>query len=70
MAEDPELKVLLEVITNDWPENAKDLQKCLRTHWSMKDFINVEDGILPTSQRIMIPRNQWQGTLNKLDIKV
>ena len=65
-AEDPELGLLLNVVTNGWPEKASDLPKSLRGYWSFKDFIAVEDGILIKGQWIMIPESLQEDILQKL----
>ena len=59
-AEDPELGLLLQVVTNWWPEKASDIPKSLRGYLSLKDFFAVEDGILVKGQRIMIPEEPYK----------
>ena len=66
--DDEELKLLMEVVIRGWPENIQDLPKCIRSYWSMKDFLSVEDGILIKGERIVIPLAMQQEILKKLHL--
>ena len=65
---DAELQPLREVVTRGWPEDAKMLPKCLRSYWSIKDFLAVEDGILMKGQRLMIPKCLQREVLDRLHV--
>ena len=65
---DAELQPLMEVVTRGWLEDAKMLPKCLRSYWSIKDFLAVEDGILMKGQRLMIPKCLQREVLERLHV--
>ena len=63
---DSELGPLKNVIVNGWPEEVKNLPKCLKPYWSMKDLLSVDNGIVLKSDRIMVPEDMREEILEKL----
>ncbi|XP_022099493.1 uncharacterized protein LOC110984016 [Acanthaster planci] len=57
-ASDSTLRPLAEIIMVGWPENAKDLPKCLRHFWSCRDELSVDDGLVIKGDRIVIPESR------------
>ena len=64
--EDEELRPLKEVIRHGWPDRQQELSKSLRTYWSMKDFLSIENGILMKGDRIIVPKCMQMEILNRL----
>ncbi len=64
--EDEELRPLKEVIRHGWPDRQQELSKSLRTYWSMKDFLSIENGILMKGDRIIVPKCLQMEILNRL----
>lgn len=63
---DPELAVLKSVIAEGWPENSKSFPKSVRSYWSMKDFLFVDDGVIVQGDRIVIPKAMQEEVLERL----
>ena len=64
--QDPVLNPLMETIVNGWPQDPKQLPKCLRCFYSCKDELSVDDGIIIKGDRIFIPAVLQEETLNKI----
>ena len=52
---DPEVTAIRNIITDGWPDSAKQLPKNLREFWSCKDELSVEDGLVLKGERVLIP---------------
>lgn len=63
---DPVLNQLLEVIITGWPDSIKDLPPTLRSYWSYRDELSVNDGIILKGARISVPENQQKTILDQL----
>lgn len=63
---DPVLTVLRDTIHKGWPEKAQDLPKSIRSFWSVKDFLSVENGIILKGVRILVPESLQKEILNTL----
>lgn len=53
--QDAELCVLQGQVINGWPTQAKSVPKTIRSYWSLKDYLSVEDGLLYNGHRLIIP---------------
>lgn len=51
---DPALNQLQEIIIHGWPEQARDLPTDLRSFWSVRDLLSVENGLV-----LKVPSTQW-----------
>ncbi|XP_038073055.1 uncharacterized protein K02A2.6-like [Patiria miniata] len=49
-----------------WPEDPKDLPKCIRHYWSCRDELSVDNGLVVKGDRIIIPESMQQETLAKI----
>lgn len=54
--EDAELSVLQEQVVSGWPMQAKLVPKMIRSYWSLKDYLSVENGLMYNGQRLVIPK--------------
>ena len=63
---DPELVALKEVIIKGWPDQPSKLPKSLRQHWSCKDELTVEEGIVLKGEKVYIPKTLKPYILEKL----
>ena len=52
---DSELSVLRQQIINGWPDQSKLIPKIIRPYWSMKDYLSVENGLVYSGHRVVIP---------------
>ena len=51
----PLLNALAEVIYQGWPEKIKDLPTDLRSYWSYRDQLGIEDGVIFKGRQVVIP---------------
>ena len=49
------LNALCHMVTSGWPKQCSLLPTSLKPFWSVKDFINIDDGILLKGNSIIIP---------------
>lgn len=63
---DETLRKLVSVVTDGWPEDPKDLHKDIRTFWSCRDKLSVEDGILMKGDCVFIPGPLRQDVLQMI----
>ena len=63
---DPQLSQLIPIIAQGWPESIKSLPEAIRSFWSFRDEISMEDGIILKGERVIIPQSLKQDTLNQL----
>ena len=60
------LNKLTETIIAGWPENVKDLPPDIRSFWSFRDQLYVENGLVLKGQQLVIPRMQQPEILRHL----
>ena len=63
---DPTLSKLIATIIEGWPDSIQDLPTTIRSFWSFRDELSVEDGIILKGDRVIIPQNLQQDILNQL----
>ena len=51
----PVMKTLLEIIHGGCPENIKDLPVDVRTYWSFRDELSMQNGIILKGNQVIIP---------------
>ena len=56
--QDAVLNQLVETIIAGWPEDVKDLPPDIRSFWSFRDQLSVENGLVLKGQQLVIPRMQ------------
>ena len=64
--QDPVLNQLVNVIINGWPDTIKDVPTHIRSYWSFRDELSVEDGIILKGNRVVIPSNLHVCILSQL----
>ncbi len=63
---DQELQTLKSTVRNGWPETKQDVQPNIRTYWSFRDEITVEDELIFRNNRIIIPKSLRKFMLGKI----
>jgi transposase InsO family protein len=63
---DPTLTRLKETIITGWPRDIKELPGDIRSFWSFRDQLSVENGLLLKGPQIVIPRNAQEHILQQL----
>ncbi|XP_014681901.1 PREDICTED: uncharacterized protein LOC106821547 [Priapulus caudatus] len=63
---DAGLSALREQVMIGWPAEARLMLKLIRSYWSMRDYISVEDGVLYTVNRIIIPASMQPEFLERI----
>ena len=58
----PILNALAEVVYQGWPDKMTDLPTDLRSFWSFRDELGIEDGVLFKGKQVMIPE-RMRGTI-------
>ena len=53
--QDVEISALAEQINQGWPQQIRQVPKVIRSYWSMKDYMSVEDGLVYAGNRLVIP---------------
>ena len=66
--QDPVLNKLMETIMVGWPEKQKDLPTSLRSYWSYRDELSVENGIIMKGERVLIPQEVKEIILKQLHV--
>ena len=65
-AKDDELSLLKHVVTTGWPEQIREVPKEIQPYWTFREELTVENGLLLTSTRIIIPKVMRDWFLNEL----
>ena len=65
-SEDPVLRELVEIITHGWPKDQRELPTKIRSFWSYRDELSVENGIILKGSRVFIPEPLREEFLKKL----
>ena len=55
---DPMLNRLKEIIIEGWPENINQLPTVLRSYWSLRDQLSIDNGLILKGKQLVIPRKQ------------
>ena len=63
---DAVLNQLVETIIAGWPEDVKDLPPDIRSFWSFRDQLSVENCLVLKGQQLVIPRMQQPEILRQL----
>ena len=63
---DPVMKTLSEIIHGGWPENIKDLPVDVRTYWSFRDELSMQNGIILKGNQVIIPDQLRHNILEQL----
>ena len=64
--DDHVFRTLSETIVTGWPETIKELPTRIRSYWSFRDELSVEDGILLKGTRVIIPESMQSFILDRL----
>ena len=64
--DDHVLRTPSETIVTGWPETIKELPTSIRSYWSFRDELSVEDGILLKGTRVIIPESMQSFILDRL----
>jgi hypothetical protein len=64
--QDPVLMVLKETIISGWPKDVKELPEEIRSFWSFRDELSVENGLIMKGQQIVIPKSAQTNILTQL----
>ena len=57
---------LIPTIINGWPDTIQEVPEAIRSFWSFRDELSVEDGIVLKGDRVVIPKNLQQETMRQL----
>ena len=63
---DPEIAAPREVITEGWPDKVRELPSPLKSFWSFRDELAVEDSLVLKGERIFIPQTLRSGILKRI----
>lgn len=64
--EDKTLAALSQQIVHGWPSEAKEVKQKIRQYWSMRDQLTVEDGLVFTGNRLIVPQSLRKEFLKKI----
>ena len=53
--EDDELALLKHTSTQGWPSNIKEVLNVIKSYWTFREELTIEDGIILKGTRIVIP---------------
>lgn len=56
MAEDEDMKILLQYAETEWPNDKMQVREGLRAYWPYRDEVHAEEGLLLRSNRLIVPR--------------
>ena len=62
----PVLSALAEVVYQGWPERMSDLPTDLRSYWSYRDTIGINNGILFKGKQVVVPEVMQEDILHQL----
>jgi len=57
---------LIPTIINGWPDTIQEVSEAIRSFWSFRDELSVEDGIVFKDDRVVIPQSLQQETMRQL----
>ena len=63
---DPQLSALREQVIHGWPESSVEVPRALRSYWSIKDCISIEDGVFFFGHRMIIPESMQDEFLQRI----
>ena len=63
---DPTLSKLIPTIISGWPDTIQEVPEAIRSFWSFRDELSVEDGIILKGDRVVIPESLQQEMLRQL----
>ena len=63
---DQVLRSLIQVIMSGWPDRYSSLPTCLKPYWSIRDCLNIEDGLVFYGNRLVVPIALRQQYLEKI----
>lgn len=63
---DPTLSKLIPTIIQGWPDTIQEIPEAIRSFWSFRDELSVEDGIILKGDRVVIPQSLQQETMRQL----
>ena len=63
---DPVLSALCQQVIKGWPRSVSEVPKILRCYWSMRDYLTVEDGVVYTGSRLVIPETMQEEYLQRI----
>ena len=63
---DDELASLMHVLVNGWPETIKELAPALKSYWTFREELTVENGMILKDTHIVIPHKMRKRILNQL----
>ena len=52
-----------QVITQGWPSNGKEVPRELQPHWTCREELTIEDGLILKGTRIVIPSKKCEAVL-------
>ena len=61
--EDDELVLLKYTITQGWPSTIKEVSSILKSYWTFREELIIEDGIILKGTRIVIDAKKWEAVL-------
>jgi hypothetical protein len=64
----PTLNALSDTIYQGWPDTIQDLPSAIRSFWSFRDTLGIDDGILFKGSQVVIPESMRRSILNQLHI--
>lgn len=67
-AEDENMKTLIEIIKNGWPEQKHSLPDELKQFWNLRDDLIVNDGLVFKGNRVYVPKSIRGDMLQKLHL--
>ena len=63
---DPEMRVLADLIIIGWPEDIKDVPRPLHPYWQHRETLTIEDGLVLQGEALVIPPAERERVLNQL----
>ena len=60
------LRQLTNMIVKGWPETLQEVPPAIRSYWSVRDELSVEDGLILKGQRLLIPEPLQEDILEQL----
>ena len=60
---DDELVLLMQTITHGWPSTIKEVPSVLKSYWTFREELMIEDGIILKGTRIIIPAKKCEAVL-------
>ena len=63
---DDQLGILKEQVIRGWPDSVEGVPRTIRSYWSTRDRISVEDGVLFLGERMIVPLAMQQEYLDRI----